>query len=186
MIAPGYRIENKLKKTIEDLERDYNIEISKIQQILLSIHGPITTVLDVLYGDVNLFILNQQFKNADKDMADLIDVNKHDEVFHREVIVHKHGKPLVYASSLIPKSRCPSEIFDEIHRKQLTTGKIAYKFNFETFRKITKISIEKSTPLFEELFKTDEDLLTREYVMIHDGKIFIHTKEAYPLSYFRE
>ena len=35
-----------------------------------------------------------------------------------------------------------------------------------------------------DLFKTDEDMLTREYIMIHKGEVIIWTKEAYPLSYF--
>ena len=56
--------------------------------------------------------------------------------------------------------------------------------NHETLRRITKISVEAPNEILMDLFKTDEDMLTREYIMIHKGEVIIRTKEAYPLSYF--
>ena len=64
-------------------------------------------------------------------------------------------------------------------------GKIMAKNNIETIRKINEIYIETPDATLQELFKTSEPMLTREYVMIHHKKIVIWTKEAYPLSYFR-
>lgn len=186
MIPEGHYIEHKIKNIIAEVENQNNVEISKIQQILLSIPGPITGILDVLYGNVNLFILDQKFKQADEEIAELLDIPENNDVYYREVIVHKHGHPLVYAASYIPTCRCSNEIIKDLLENRLTTDKIIHKHNRETIRKITKISIERSSPTFEELFKTNERLLTREYIMINNGKIIIFTKEAYPLSYFRE
>ena len=101
------------------------------------------------------------------------------------VIVHKNGRPLVYALSYIPTSRITDKIMKDLKEERLTTGKIIDKNHIETTRVIKKIYIEKPTPTQVELFKTQEDMLTREYIMFHDKKVVIWTKESYPLSYFK-
>ena len=37
----------------------------------------------------------------------------------------------------------------------------------------------------KEIFKTDEDMLARDYVIIHDDEILMWIKEVFPKSYFR-
>ena len=170
---------------IKELEEEHNVEISTIQNILLSTDGVITAVLDVLYGQAHLFVLMQRFENADETVAELVDVDEGDEVDCRELIVHKNGRPMVHTFSYIPKSRCTDPIIEDLFEEKLTTGQIIYKHEIEVLLKTNKISIEKPTPTLRELFKTDEEMLTREYVMIHNGKIVIWTKESYPISFFR-
>lgn len=85
----------------------------------------------------------------------------------------------------MPISRCTEEIINELYNEKLTTGTIIEKYEVETLRKINSISIEKPTPLLQELFKTNDYMLTREYVMIQNKEIKIWTKESYPLSYFK-
>ena len=58
--------------------------------------------------------------------------------------------------------------------------------HIETVREISNIDIEKITPLLQDLFKTDADLIVREYNMKHKKKIVVHAKEAFPISYFTE
>lgn len=187
MIYKGSIIENKIREEISILEIEKDVELSTIQKILLSIRGPITAVLDVLYGELGLFMLHQHFdEKADATFAEMFDIPEGDEIIYREVIVHKNGRPLVHVKSYIPKSRCTDEILDDLKQQKLTTGKIIDKNNLETIRKINKISINKSTPVLVELFKTSDDMLSREYTITHDGKNIIWTKESYPISYFRE
>ncbi|MBR1610481.1 MAG: DUF98 domain-containing protein, partial [Methanobrevibacter sp.] len=38
----------------------------------------------------------------------------------------------------------------------------------------------------KELFKTDEDFLARDYVIINDDEILMWIKEMFPVSYFTE
>lgn len=185
MIPEGKLIENDIREKINIIEEENNMELSTTQKILLTIGGPITTVLDVLFGSVNLFMLNQTFEEAGKDVAQLLNVDEGDEVDFREVIVHKNGRPLVYAKSYIPLARCSERVIEDLRKEELTTGKIMAKNCIETIRKINEIYIETPDATLQELFKTSEPMLTREYVMIHHKKIVIWTKEAYPLSYFR-
>lgn len=186
MINNSHEIENEIRSQITEIEQEHDIELSTIQKILLCINSPITPILDVLYGKVYLFMLGQSFKKADKNLAELLELDEGEEIDYREVIVHKNGRPLTYALSYIPKSRCNDEVIEDLLKEKLTTGKIIYKHGIEILLKITNISIEKPTPTLKELFKTDEDMLTREYVMVHHGKIVIWTKESYPISFFTE
>ena len=61
----GNVMENKLRDRIMELEEEYDTTISTTQKILLCEHGPLTTLLDVLYGEVHLFILDQHLEKAD-------------------------------------------------------------------------------------------------------------------------
>lgn len=178
-------IENEIREIINKLEEEHDTKLSTTQKILLSINGPITTVLDVLYGEVRLFMLDQHFEKADKQIADLVGIEEGDEILYRNSIVFKHRQPLVYVLSYIPKDRCDDLLIDELINGKLTTGKIMDSYGYETLRRINKISIEEATPILTELFKTTEDMLTREYSMICNKEIAIWTKELYPLSYFK-
>lgn len=186
MIFEGSLIENEIREKIIKAEEKHNVKLSITQKILLTIREPITTVLDILYGEVHLFMLDQHFEKADERISNLVDISEGDEIDYREVIVHKNGRPLVYALSYIPTSRCSKEILEDLKNETLTTGKIIDKHGNETMRIINRIYIEKPTSTLKELFKTNEEILCREYVMVHDKKIIIWTKEAYPLSYFTE
>lgn len=182
----GNVMENKLRDRIMELEEEYDTTISTTQKILLCEHGPLTTLLDVLYGEVHLFILDQHLEKADEEKAELLQMEPGEEIDYREVIVYKNGRPLVYTLSYIPTSRCSEQIFEDLMNERLTTGRILDKNVIETFITIKNISIEKPSPTLKELFKTDEYMLCRDYIITHNKEIGIWTKEAYPLSYFKE
>lgn len=176
---------SEIREEIQELEKQHGMQLSNTQKILLSIGGPCTIILDVLYGEVNLFILDQHFKKADENIAKLVNINEGAEVDYREGIAHKNRRPLIYAKSYIPKSEFEDEIIEDLLKEEETLGRILCKIDTAITTKINKIAIEKSTAILKELFKTDEDVLTREYVMMRDEKIIIWTKEYYPLSYFK-
>ncbi len=183
MIPEGHIIKNELRDEIYILEEKHNIRLSKIQKILLSVNGPITTVLDTLYGTVRLFMLDQHFEKSPKS-SKIMDIEEGEEILYRESIVHKNGRPLVHVTSVLPTARCSKETLLDLLEEKLTTGKIIDSNDYETLRKITKISIETPNSVLQDLFKTNEDMLTREYIIIHNGEVTIWTKESYPLSYF--
>lgn len=175
----------KIRDLIKKVEQENNLNLSTTQKILLSIEGPIVTILDALYGEVKLFFLEQHIKKADKDISEKLNINEGDEIDYREVVVHKNGRPLVYAMSYIPKDRCSDEVISKLLSEEKTIGRIFVEREIETIRKVKGISIEKPTPMISNLFNTTEDMITREYVMIHKKQIVIWTKEVYPISSFK-
>ena len=66
MIPEGHVIKNEIRDEINKVEEKHDIKLSTIQKILLSINGPISTILDVLYGTVNLFMLDQHLEKSPK------------------------------------------------------------------------------------------------------------------------
>lgn len=184
MITEGVIIQNKIKDRITEIENEYNIQLSTIQKILLSINGPIPSILDIVYGDVKLFIIKQNIEKADKDTAKYLELDEGAELYYREVILHKRGAPLAFAKSIVPTERCSPEVIEDLDKKQKSTSAILYSHDVETTRKITKIDLEKPTLTHKELFKSGDDLLTREFVMMHNKKIVLWSSESFPLSHF--
>lgn len=179
-------IPNLIRDKIKEVEEKNGIEFTTVQKILCATEGPIVTILDVLYGDVNLFILDQHMEKADESIAEKLEINVGDEITFREVIIHKFGRPLIYGLSYIPKDRCSDTVIEKLLSEDQTTGRILLEREIETITKIEKISIEKPDAKLKNLFHTDGALLSREYVAIHKKNIVIWSKEACPLSYFNE
>jgi chorismate-pyruvate lyase len=176
----------RLIEKIEDLEKDYGQEFSNTQKILLTTDGSITAILDVLYGKISLFTLDQHFGIADESHAKLVNVNAGDEINFREVLMHKGTQPLIYAISHVPLGRCSDEICSDLLRADIPIGRILKNYKIESRREVNNIFVEKANAKLKELFKTDEDFLARDYVIIHDDEILMWIKEMFPVSYFTE
>ena len=179
-------IPNIIREKIKKVEDENDVKLSTIQKILCAIEGPVVTMLDVLYGDVNLFVLDQHMEKADESIAKKLEINVGDEINLREVIIHKYGRPLVYGLSYIPKDRCSDTVIEKLVREDQSTGRILLEREIETLTKIEKISIEDPDENLKNLFHTSGKLLAREYILIHKKNVVIWSKEAYPLSYFKE
>jgi len=182
----GKGIQNSIREKIIEVEEKNNIELSTVQKILCATQGQVVTILDVLYGDVNLFVLDQHIEKADEDAAKKLEINEGGEMDYREVIISKHGRPLVYGLSYIPKERCSDTVINKLLQEDKTTGRIILEHEIETINKVTNLYIEKPDATVQSLFHTSEDFLTREYVLIHKKNIVIWCKESYPISYFKE
>ena len=70
--------------------------------------------------------------------------------------------------------------------EKITINNIIVENNIETIRDIKKLSVEDPTPILKELFKTDEDMLVRDHTISQHGNVRLWSREAYPLSYFKE
>ncbi len=179
-------IPNVVRDKIKELEEKNDIKLSTLQKVFCTIEGPVVTILDVLYNDVHLFILEQHITQADDDVAKKLEINEGDEIDLREVILHKHGRPLIYGLSYIPKDRCSNTVIEKLLKEDQTTGRIMLEHEIETITKIEDIYIEEPDEKLQNLFHTSEKMLAREYVLIHKKNVVIWSKEAYPLSYFKE
>lgn len=175
----------RLIEKINDLERESGKTFSNTQKILLTTDGSITAILDVLYGKITLDTLDQHFEDADTDHAKLVNVDEGEEINFREVIMHKDGKPLIYAISHIPLSRCSREVCADLIRADIPIGRILKNYNIESRREVNNIFIEKPNDTLKKLFNTDEDMLARDYVIINNDEILMWIKEVFPESYFR-
>ncbi len=176
----------RLIEKINDLERDYGQTFSNTQKILLTTDGSITAILDVLYGKISLFTIDQHFGTANEDQAKLVNVKAGDEINFREVIMHKGNQPLIYAISHVPLGRCSEEICSDLLRADIPIGRILKNYKIESRREVRNIFIEKPNEKLQDLFKTDEDFLARDYVIINNEEILMWIKEMFPVSYFTE
>ena len=176
----------RLIEKMNDLETEYGQTFSNTQKILLTTDGSITAILDVLYGKINLFTIDQHFGIADENHAKLVNVNAGDEINFREVIMHKDEQPLIYAISHIPLYRCSEEICSDLIRADIPIGRILKNYRIESRREINNIYIEKASDKLKEIFNTDEEMLARDYVIISNNEILMWIKEIFPISYFKE
>ena len=161
----------RLIEKINSVEDSYPKNFSNTQKILLTTDGSITAILDVLYGKITLSTLEQHFEDATEESAKLVNCEVGDQVNFREVIMHKDDENLIYAISYIPLKRLSDEICCDLVRA-------------ESRREINNIYIEKPNETLQELFNTTEDMLARDYAIIHKNEILMWIKEVFPVSYF--
>ena len=171
---------------INDVEKNYGKTFSNTQKILLTTDGSITAILDVLYGKITLTTIDQHFEEADEIHAKLVNVPINEKINYREVIMHKDEKPLIYALSHIPLSRCHDAICADLIRADIPIGRILKNYDIESRREIRNIYIEKPNDKLKEIFGTDEDMLARDYVIINCDEILMWIKEVFPISHFTE
>ena len=182
----GKLIKNSIREKILEVEEKNDIKLSTVQKILCATDGPVATILDVLYGDVNLFVLDQHIEESDEYIAEKLDINAGDEIDFREVIMTKYGRPLAYGLSYIPKDRCSDTVIEKLLQEDKTTGRIMLEHEIETTNKVTELYLEKPDTTLKNLFHTNENFLSREIILKHKKNIILWSKESYPLSYFQE
>ena len=157
-------INKPLITRIAELEKENNRKLSGVQKILLTTDGSITAILDVLYGKIDLNTLSQHFAKANLEQAKLVDAKEGDELNFREVLLNLRGKPLMYAA--------------------IPIGRILKNHQVESRRRINGIYVEKPSAKLREIFKTDEEMLARDYAIICQGEVLMWIKEVFPVSYF--
>ncbi|MCR5028869.1 MAG: chorismate pyruvate-lyase family protein [Fibrobacter sp.] len=177
-------INKPLISRIAELEKENDRKLSGVQKILLTTDGSITAILDVLYGKIDLDTLSQHFASANLEQAKLVDANVGDELNFREVLLNLRGKPLMYAASEIPLSRCSEGIAADLMRADIPIGRILKNHQVESRRRINGIYVEKPNEKLQKIFHTDEDMLARDYAIISGGNILMWIKEVFPISYF--
>lgn len=186
MDLQGNIVKNKLHDKLKELETEHGVKFSNTQKVLLSIEGSITAILDVLYYKVSIFPLNQECEDATDKTSEMLKIGLDEKIHKREVLIFGRNKPMIYALSLIPLSRCCDGGREDILEGKLPIGKIIKKYKIESRREINNVYIEKPSPTLKELFHTNEDFVSREYVIIENEEIVMWTKESFPISYFKE
>jgi chorismate-pyruvate lyase len=170
-------------KEISELENKGH-ELSNTQKILLTTDGSVTTILDVLNGKIAIKTIIQRFEKANSKIAEILGLEENEEVNYRVALMHKDNKPLIHAISYTPLKRLEKEIKEDLIKADIPIGRILRKYNIESRREIENIGVEPKNQELSELFNSDVDLLTREYVIIRDNEKLIWIKETFPLDYF--
>ena len=70
-------------------------------------------------------------------------------------------------------------------RAYIPFGRILKNYNVESRREINNIYVEKPNQTLIDLYNTDEDFLSRDYVIIQNKEILMWIKESFPVSYFK-
>ncbi len=169
-----------IKKVEEDLG-----SLSSAQKILLATDGSVTTILDVLKGHVKIRTLIQEFREADAEIANLLQVEKGDPVNYRVVVIER-DEPLIHAVSMIPVERLNNDFKEDLIRADIPIGRILKKHQIESRREIKSVAVEKSTPEMMEIFNDESMVLSRTYNIIHKDQVLVWIKETFPSSLFRE
>ncbi|KAF5069454.1 chorismate--pyruvate lyase family protein [Methanobacterium aggregans] len=169
---------------IEDIEKSIG-KLSSAQKILLTTDGSVTAILDVIKGHVHLETLVQKFQDADKDVAELLDIDEGDTVNYR-VVVMGTEEPLIHAVSYIPVERLENNFKEDLIKADIPIGRILKNHKIESRREIKTIYAERTNKETQEIYGTDSPMLARTYNIIHNGEVLIWIKETFPYDLFRD
>lgn len=159
--------------------------LSSAQKILLATDGSVTTILDVLKGHVKIKTLIQEFRDADENVATLLNIKEGDPVNYRVVIIQR-DEPLIHAVSLIPVERLNNDFKEDLIRADIPIGRILKKHQIESRREIKSVTVEKTRPEIAEIFNDEAPVLSRTYNIIHKNQVLVWIKETFPSTMFRE
>ncbi|MEA4956407.1 Chorismate pyruvate-lyase [bioreactor metagenome] len=160
-------------------------KLSNTQKILLATDGSVTTILDVLVGEIKIKTLKQEFQDADENIAKLLNIKKGEKVNYRVVVMFNESKPLIYATSYIPIKRLTSEFKKDLISADIPIGRILRKYNIESRREIQSVQIEDNpNEELKNIFKTNVNFLSRDYNIIHNDEILIWIEEKFPIDSF--
>lgn len=161
--------------------------LSSVQKILLATDGSVTNILDVLKGHIDVKTLIQEYRYADKETAQQLDIKKGDTINYRTVVMsHDPKEPLIYATSLSPIKRLDNNFKEDLLKADIPIGRILKKYNIESRREVTHIDAEKPDENLVDIFKTNSVMLTRTYNIIYQNMVLIRIKETFPYDLFRE
>jgi len=161
--------------------------MNAIHRILMSTDGSITAIIEaVTQKKVEVETLEQKVIGADKELAELLEVNEGDEVNYRVVYLKADGEIYAKAISFTPLKRLENSFKEDLMRADIPIGKIMKKHNIEARREIRWSRVEDAdSKLAEELGITDKRVISRNYNIIHRGKVLINITEFFPLERFR-
>ncbi len=178
------KMDQKIFEGIQDIEKELG-NLSSAQKILLATDGSVTTILDVLKGHVHIRTLVQEFREADEDIASLLDIDVGDTINYRVVVIEEE-EPLIYAISIIPVRRLNNDFKEDLIRADIPIGRILRKHNIESRREIKSVSVEETTPEMVEIFQTTSPMLRRTYNIIHKDQVLVWLMETFPYSMFQD
>lgn len=153
-------------------------EIPTALRICAGTDGSVTFLLEVMTGkEVKVMTIYQKVEDATPDEARLLGIEAGEPVNHRKVVLTVSDTPYVVARSLAPINSMPAGIRDDLMRVDIPIGRILRKHRLEIRRDILNIELKNGEDIFNDI-----QVLSREYVIIHDGRILIWINELFPVD----
>jgi chorismate-pyruvate lyase len=160
--------------------------VTPIQRILLTADGSITRILEALTGkEVKVETVEQKVVKANREVAGILDIDEGDDINFRVVNLKAGGEILVHAVSNTPLKRLDERFRDDLMSTDIPIGKIIRKHNLEVRREINWGKVEKAGRL-GSIFRISESeqILSRNYNIIHRNRILINITEYFPARRF--
>ena len=140
--------------------------------------GSVTYLLELLTkAQVEVVTQSQVVKEATHKEAETLMIEPGSLVNHREVLLIANNISYVYARSLTPIDPLPLKVKGDLMQADIPIGGILRKYKLETRRDILKIETKKGSGLFNGI-----NVISREYVIIHSGKILMWINEQFPID----
>lgn len=154
------------------------LDIPTTLRICAGTDGSVTYLLEVMTKqkvDVQTRY-QEEIKATDAD-AQLLMIEPGEPVNHREVVLSVGKMPYVLARSLAPINSMPQGMRDDLMRADIPIGRILRKYKLETRRDIISIDMKNGDGVFKDI-----PVLSREYVIIHGGRILMWINELFPVD----
>ncbi|MDR2425780.1 MAG: chorismate pyruvate-lyase family protein [Endomicrobium sp.] len=180
----GNEADINVLEEIEKLKKKTG-KLSSVEKILLSTDGTVTTILDILNGKTAIKILSRETKKADKSLSKLCDIDEGEKVSCRVILMHKNGRPLIYAESFIPDAILRGDFKTDMLFSDIPIGRVLRKHNIESRREVVRVNIEPGNDMLKDIFKNETEFLSREYKITSGGKTLAWIKEIFPSDYFK-
>ena len=140
--------------------------------------GSVTYLLELLTkAQVEVVTQSQVVKEATHKEAETLMIEPGSLVNHREVLLIANNISYVYARSLTPIDPLPLKVKGDLMQADIPIGGILRKYKLETRRDILTIDTHKGSGIFYGM-----TVISREYVIIHGGKILMWINEQFPID----
>jgi chorismate-pyruvate lyase len=162
--------------------------LTRFQHLLLDTDGTVTKILEAFAGEpMEVVKLLQVFGTAGDADADLLPVPG-DQVLRRRVVLrgrHSHQR-FLYAEAVVVLDRVAPAIVEGLLRTDQPIGILLAEARAETFREILRTGREPAGARGAHFgIEHTEDLLSRTYRIIQDGRPAILITEKFPAGFFR-
>ncbi len=161
--------------------------MNAIHRILMTTDGSITAIIEaVTQKKVEVETLEQKILRADRELAKLLEIDEGDEVNYRVVYLKANDEIYAKAVSFTPLKRLENSFKEDLMRADIPIGKIMKRHNIEARREIRWSRVEEADlQLAKELGIVDRRVISRNYNIIHRGKVLINITEFFPMEKFR-
>lgn len=163
---------------VELLDRLNQMDIPTTLRICAGTDGSVTYLLDVMTRkQVDVVTRYQKVVDASSAEAKLLNIKPGEPVNKREVLLTVSGVPYVLARSIAPINLMPKGMKEDLMQADIPVGRILRKHQLETRRDLLNIELKDGEGIFDNL-----PVLSREYVIIHGGRILIWINEMFPVD----
>jgi chorismate-pyruvate lyase len=160
-------------------------DLSLFQQVLLATDGTVTDLIALYTGEqIRVRKLEQSIRT---DLAPaILRCDKPAQLLMRKILLCGTERSYLYADSIFVFERFSKSIQDQLLNTDRPIGLLWKEERLETYREIVNQQIDTSAEVANHFgIEASEALVSRTYLIHHNGKPLGSITEKWPLSYFR-